>query len=581
MISLSDLNKNMKLSNRSYGICMDYDLMTLTDLINFYVQNKSFLKLRNCGRKSNAELVAICKAYDTNEVQEQSAEDGYSYVAAADKLTEEQVKAFDAYINFKAQSLSVRSYNGLNDFAKSQINLKQLIVLLDPDFDLRSIKNIGQLSEAELLAFLSDIRNKLKRPDNLDADIPKQLFINQFSKKIRCQPSILNDLYSRCVKDDKLYLFAFIQQLFDKRILFSENQWTVFRTAFNFWNHYSYHPLVEISKLLGLTDERVRQIRKNIYKKLDFTFSFVYDIDNIYYHTLDVNNDFIDVNEELLASIQQEEHVNFNKLFILKMLSIKLSKSHKLIGDLESNLYKTNTTANYQKSFNKVFLVCNEYVKDYDLKALFKDMYKRIAVPSSKTYSLPLHQYLLPFIKKNADTDTHRLLDITKFVITEEFGPDLISGDHIFFYRNKRVKLYEHIYEALCQIDAPATVDDIYLKMLEINPDLPNSGKSVRTTMIKNSDVFISFGKTSIYGLKEWEATKNIRGGTIKQLAIEYLQTQSKPQHIKEILAYVNQFRNTNVNNLITNLRLDKKNTFVFFPKQYVGLTAKKHGQEM
>ena len=570
----------MKLSNRSYGICMDIDLTTLADLINYYVQNKTFLNLRNCGRKTNAELIAICKTYNTNIEQEQIAEDVNSYITVVDKLTAQQVKEFDSYIRFKAQSLSVRSYNGLNNFTKSQINLKKLVALLDPGFDLQSLKNIGQLSEVELHAFLTDIRNKLNSPDNLDADIPKQIFISQFSKKVKCQASYLNSLYMRCIKDDKLYLFAFIQQLFDKRILFSGNELTVFKAAFNFWDNYTYHSLVEISKSLGLTHERIRQIRKNIYNKLDSTFSFVYDIDNIHYHTLDVNNDFIDVNKQLIDAIQQEEHVSFTKFFILKMLSIKLSKSHKLIGDLENNLYKTNKTANYQKPFNKVFLVRNEYVKGYDFQALLKDMYKRIATPSRKTYSLPLHQYLLSFVKKNADADTMWLLNTTKFVIREEFGAGFIIDDQIFFYRNKLVLLYEHICEALHQINAPATVDDIYLKMLEINPNLQNSEKSIRTTMIKNSDVFISFGKTSIYGLKEWEATKNIRGGTIKQLVIDYLQTQTKPKHITDILAYVNKFRNTNVNSLITNLRLDKKNQFVFFPKQYVGLADKKHGQK-
>ena len=46
---------------RGYNACKYFNLLTLKDLIDFYNANGNFLKVRNCGKKSNKELITICE----------------------------------------------------------------------------------------------------------------------------------------------------------------------------------------------------------------------------------------------------------------------------------------------------------------------------------------------------------------------------------------------------------------------------------------------------------------------------------------------------------------------------------------
>ena len=84
--------------------------------------------------------------------------------------------------------------------------------------------------------------------------------------------------------------------------------------------------------------------------------------------------------------------------------------------------------------------------------------------------------------------------------------------------------------------------------------------------MTNGKDKFIFFGRSSTYGLKEWENKKgNIKGGTIRELVIQFL--QKKPGeiiHIDEIANYVIQFRDTSPSKILANLKLDAKGRFLF-----------------
>ncbi|MFP4529559.1 MAG: hypothetical protein ACLFQX_13515, partial [Candidatus Kapaibacterium sp.] len=53
----------MNLSKRAQNVCQANKMQTLNDLIEFYRMNSSFYSLRNCGKKTNDELVNIIKEY--------------------------------------------------------------------------------------------------------------------------------------------------------------------------------------------------------------------------------------------------------------------------------------------------------------------------------------------------------------------------------------------------------------------------------------------------------------------------------------------------------------------------------------
>ena len=111
----------------------------------------------------------------------------------------------------------------------------------------------------------------------------------------------------------------------------------------------------------------------------------------------------------------------------------------------------------------------------------------------------------------------------------------------------------------------------------KLYPFLNSTDESVRGILGREKDKFIYFGRSSTYGLRVWEKQKDgIKGGTIKNIVEEYLESQVGPKSISEILNYVNQFRKTNEKSVLTNLNLDNTNKFIFYKGEIVGL-ANRH----
>ena len=69
-IDLSDLVKFENLSNRVYNICSSASLGYLSEIMDFYLEYRTFLKLRNCGKKTNNELIKVCRKYEEGGVVE-------------------------------------------------------------------------------------------------------------------------------------------------------------------------------------------------------------------------------------------------------------------------------------------------------------------------------------------------------------------------------------------------------------------------------------------------------------------------------------------------------------------------------
>ena len=51
------------LSERSFNVCDFSRLNTLSDIVQYYKENGTFIKLKNCGQKSNEELLTIAEKY--------------------------------------------------------------------------------------------------------------------------------------------------------------------------------------------------------------------------------------------------------------------------------------------------------------------------------------------------------------------------------------------------------------------------------------------------------------------------------------------------------------------------------------
>jgi hypothetical protein len=99
----------------------------------------------------------------------------------------------------------------------------------------------------------------------------------------------------------------------------------------------------------------------------------------------------------------------------------------------------------------------------------------------------------------------------------------------------------------------------------------------------KEKGVFIYFGRTSTYGLAEWEQTQEaIKGGTIRSIIEGYLESFEEPKHISELAEYVSQYRpKSSFHSIHTNLQFDKSNRFKEFKGGFWGLTSKNYDNQV
>jgi hypothetical protein len=70
-ITLEELNEIAPISIRAFHILKTGRLNTLVKIINYYNQNHSFVKIKNCGNKSNLELTNLCEKYRTGQLIEE------------------------------------------------------------------------------------------------------------------------------------------------------------------------------------------------------------------------------------------------------------------------------------------------------------------------------------------------------------------------------------------------------------------------------------------------------------------------------------------------------------------------------
>jgi hypothetical protein len=152
-----------------------------------------------------------------------------------------------------------------------------------------------------------------------------------------------------------------------------------------------------------------------------------------------------------------------------------------------------------------------------------------------------------------------------------------INNEYFIINRNTKKELYEYIYEILDERGKMKKVEEIYIEIKKKIPELNVSLESVRSTLQKDKERFVYFGRSSTYGLKKWEnELDNFKGGTIRKMAIEYLNAFSSPKHISEISKHILKYRsNSNEYSILQNLKLEENGIFIFFINGYIGLSGK------
>lgn len=583
-LTLAELSKLEGLSIRTQNICRYNDLLDINSILEYYSKNRTFLKVRNCGEKSNLELLQVYEKYkdfhfclkiESNEVSD-------SFQQTIESLTAKQKLIINNFIESKLRTLSVRGGNALKAKLKRDYTLSGLKSILTMErAELMKIQFIGNTTINEIESFVNEVNAYVELISNFTNinEIAFEVFKTYLAKKYSLEDSKLEDIATDYDFSNGLPIFKTINILLNNYCLFEERETEIFKLSFGYYNDIKSFTLDQIAPKIDLTRERTRQLKVSIYKNINTIFEFIKELgsNEINLYGIDSNSDYITIDKELETKINKNEHTNFNSLFITKILSIILIDKYTLIGD-ERGIIFGRMRRNLH-NWSHTYLVSNNYSNKVDYVKFIEDVNTRLCEKIEYDYYFHFQTYLLEFQIEDCRNEIDIISQIAEYILFQECEKTIDSNENIVFNRNIKKQVIEYVYELLEERGEPITVYEMFDTIQNKNPDFTKSPDSLRGICQGDSNL-IYFGRTSTYALKKWEDEQTIKGGTIRDIVEEFLENKDTPIHIEKVTEYVNQFRNTNSKNIYSNLQMHEDKKFSFFKGLLVGLAKKEYAAQ-
>jgi hypothetical protein len=573
---LNELKDIHNLSVRSYNVCKQNSLSSLKDILGFFLKNKSFLKLKNAGMKTNVELLELTKSYlkDSSDLIKLNEKrkyrlkiDNLALVPKEHKETfslSDENYFFKKYVFYQIHNLNIKIASVMNDKLPS-LAPSDYVTYFEK-YDISQLRGIGVGKAKDfnnLILHLRDIVNK-SLSDKLYFLSPEFVYdsLNYFLNGKLSK----NDYFEKYVnkKNNSYYIFRLINDLLPTELFGNHQDYKIFVSRNSVFANESKHSMRDIAREFKLTGERIRQLNEIIAKAIWIKVESLIFITN---YAANYNLEYLEEEGCLLSinykQIHKIENNYLSEDFINKVIVI-------ILGNRFFPLYLTKKQNRY------LYLIDNKY-SGFDFNKFINETTDLKATSEDFRFKIDVNKYVKKFAinKKILDSD---LLTICKKIFDLKFDAATDEDGSITIERNYRY-MYEYAVEILEEHGKPMKLDQLFRRIDIRYPGIIKSYSSLRGNL-QGTKKIIYFGRSSTYGLKKWEDEGKFRGGTIKSIVEEFLGQFDRPKHISEITEYVNKFRKTNEFNILGNLKFDTRGTFSFYNSGFVGLTAKTYDPE-
>lgn len=566
-MQISELLENNRISLRTYNVCMEQRWFSSEDIRNYYNKNKNFEGIKNCGKRSAEELMRISSLDFLEKVKEEDLLNK-QLLASFKKLTPPQKEIIESYIKMLTANLSPRLKNTLDLYFIQGISLQAFeLFYMKAQEKAIKIKGIGRRNILDLENYFDKIKYFIVEVSKVE-DSEKVLLFKDLCVDKNIYP--LNDIP---VMVTRLGFFKVVDYLLTTPILFDESKIKLFSKAFKFYRHTTGLKLREIGKQMNITHERVRQIRNqticDLFKKLPLIRAF--DDELLVQNHIQTSGDIIFLTPEQVAVINQKSHTDFTDGFVHFILCIYLDK-YQLVGNLSDVLFPHFSKKKNRHNWKNIYLVTKDIHSYLDWEALVLDICSLLEKKTAKQYEISLREKIAPYLAATPYL-LDRLSKVVALILRQEFDLQ-IKGDTLIIPRNTYKQINEYAYEALEALGTPSYVKEIAEKVKELYPKTNFTYAGIRSSL-KREYGFVPIGRSSNFGLKKWENTvENFKGGTIRDITKEFLLQQKEPQTLEQITSYLLQYRpHTNAKSILTNLKADTSDTFIFFNNSQIGLT--------
>lgn len=447
-------------------------------------------------------------------------------------------------------------------------NLYKIMAFYLKNGTFKQVKNCGEKTNNELISMSKKYIEEYNiTPEQLVIDEDNYLF-----DKMKFYCYVRYGLTSETAEPYRQYflmrrfpIFKFITDVL--RAEFSEREFFIFINNFNFEKEVEKMTLQSVGDLYNITRERVRQIALYIPTKIREIVSIFND--ELYYsfnyfdYKIDTSRDFVVIDEMYANKLNRYEYLNYNPKFYAFVF-----------GELFTSMEAIYLDDNYPH--NIYFLVNNSLVKKFDFQGFFDKVREMVEARVEHDYKVPYTDLLKEFLKDNGKDTLQTVRNQSDKVLQKEFSIVVDDDDMLTIKRNTLKKISEYIIEVLEDVKKPMTLVDIHDTLKRKGIRVPQNIESLRSSILSIDEVS-AIGKTSTYALKEWGDV--VKTGTIKEIVYEFLTMRDDPIHIDDISDHVNMYRDTNNKNILSNLKLDRTGTFIFFRRGYVGLKEKDYAK--
>ncbi len=568
-----------KLSVRASNVCSAADLDTVEDVKNYFEQYGTFKKIRNCGNKTEKELLDLCQAERATlfaDYDEQVSEvpEVYPFV------TPRKEEIFEMYIQSQLQRLPVRAKNGLNGYFKGDFSAKTIYTqLIKPSIDFKKLRNIGAGTVDEL----NDLKDRLSvRFNELiamadETELEKLQLISFCHEKYGISEANLNPVIQIFQTSGRIPFFKLVEVLLDGLVLFKNPiQTDLFIHGFRYLSNRPYLSNIQIALHQPVSDERIRQLKEALPSELFNRLKplvIQYKPSLFKQYSIKSQADFFFFDEEQTAAFNAAEGVAFTTHFYAQFFGVLLVDTHSMLGG--ETPIRSGLVTMRNRLFKFSYLVRKETLVVVRLHDLLDNFYRRISEKIDETYKLEIRNYIQAYFSGTSRTELIRVMSLCEQLIETEFDYVVKLDGTISIVRTKRKSMREYVSEVLENHGRLMGIEEIFAELEATYPGIFTAIDTVRSTVQREPETFIWIGRSSTYGLKAWESEVGVKGGTIRDIAEEYLTQFNEPKHIFEITEYIKKYRDTHEKNVYANLRLETTNRFVFYEGPFVGLQAR------
>ncbi len=331
-IKLNELADIESLSVRAFNICLDTGLHDLEKILQFFSKHKTFKKIRNCGDKTNRELIEICKKYMFLMKNGEIPNKNNKFVEIIENLTLKQQAIVKSYIAVSTESLSTENkyyFNGKT----SLDNLKDLYY--EYVFDNLLTNTIDKTILKERNLFLQKIKDFIMKTSvNDEQELMSELLQEFLYRLFSIHKVSIRNFIKKIDFSNGIPLFQTIHLLIENQCIFNRKEWFVFKQVLGFYGDKKPLTLSEAGKRIGVSRQRIHQIRNYLLENFNNYFSFVriFEKETVNLYNIEIKSSTVKISNTFIDTMNKNEMVNFNIFFVHRIILILFGEKYTLEG---------------------------------------------------------------------------------------------------------------------------------------------------------------------------------------------------------------------------------------------------------